>query len=682
MAATGALLDSLLIANRGEIACRIIRTAKKLGVRVVSVYSDIDANALHVKMADEAYRLEGKTSLETYLNQNKILDIAFHSRCQAIHPGYGFLSENAEFADACEQNRLLFVGPSSESIRSMGIKSTSKEIMERAKVPVIPGYHSDNQEEQLLQEEAERIGYPLMIKAVRGGGGKGMRIVHKSQNFLEALRSAQRESQSSFKDSTVLLERYIESPRHIEVQIVGDKHGNYVYLFERDCSVQRRHQKVIEEAPAPGLSPEFRARLGSTGVQVARAVRYHNAGTVEFIVDRRTEESFFMEMNTRLQVEHPITEMISGVDLVEWQLLVASGLPLPLKQEDLQCKGHSFESRIYAENPFQNFLPGAGTLTHLRPPEPSDTVRIETGVEEGDEVSVHYDPMISKLVVWDSTRTRALNKMKTALSQYQISGLDTNINFLINLCNNEHFINADVHTGFIDQHKQQVLDRVPPKTETILQAGLVLALKQIQDANKSEQAKRNRNVFSLLSGFRLNHSLVKSVKLRYLNSEYIIQVQFTGPNSYRVFLKSDPSSCLSLSNASLSQVTQYGYELLAEGERGKIRSSLACLNECVVVFTKDGSFEFTLPEKSYSVEPVDSGLSDPTQVVSPMPGMVEKVIVQQGQLVKPGDPIMVVIAMKMEYVITAGIGGKIEEIFYKAGQSIKKNQHLVKIVPV
>ncbi|XP_026682682.1 methylcrotonoyl-CoA carboxylase subunit alpha, mitochondrial isoform X1 [Diaphorina citri] len=679
MTIASCVLDSILIANRGEIACRIMRTAKKMGIRVVSVYSDIDADALHVKMADEAYRLEGKSSLDTYLNQAKILDIAVRSQCQAIHPGYGFLSENAEFANAVEGNRLIFVGPSSEAIRNMGIKSTSKEIMIKAEVPVIPGYHGEDQNEEILMEQAERIGYPLMIKAVRGGGGKGMRIVRDSANFLAQLRSAQRESQSAFNDSKVLLEKYIQSPRHIEVQIIGDRYGNYVYLYERDCSVQRRHQKIIEEAPAPGISSEFRSRLGSTGVQVARAVRYHNAGTVEFIMDPSSGEFYFMEMNTRLQVEHPVSEMITGVDLVQWQLMVASGQELPLKQEDLQLRGHSFETRIYAENPYEGFLPGAGNLTHLRPPEHSDTIRIETGVIEGDEVSVHYDPMISKLVVWDENRTLALNKMKQALSQYQIAGLDTNINFLINLCSNDHFIQGDIHTGFIDQHKDELLTRTLPQTEIILQAALSLVLKQIQDA-KLEKAKSNGNVFSLLTGFRMNHSHVKTVQIQHLNKEYNVQVTLSA-HTYRVSIRGDPSSELCIKNASLTQVSKYGYELVAEGEKGRIRSSVVCLDGSVSVFTKTGSYQFNLPGKSYSLEPEDSALSDPSKVVSPMPGMVDKVLVQPGQAVKTGDPIMVIIAMKMEYVITSGTSGIIEEIFYAAGQSIQKNQNLVKIVP-
>ncbi|KAI5714289.1 hypothetical protein M8J76_014381 [Diaphorina citri] len=622
MTIASCVLDSILIANRGEIACRIMRTAKKMGIRVVSVYSDIDADALHVKMADEAYRLEGKSSLDTYLNQAKILDIAVRSQCQAIHPGYGFLSENAEFANAVEGNRLIFVGPSSEAIRNMGIKSTSKEIMIKAEVPVIPGYHGEDQNEEILMEQAERIGYPLMIKAVRGGGGKGMRIVRDSASFLAQLRSAQRESQSAFNDSKVLLEKYIQSPRHIEVQIIGDRYGNYVYLYERDCSVQRRHQKIIEEAPAPGISSEFRSRLGST---------------VEFIMDPSSGEFYFMEMNTRLQVEHPVSEMITGVDLVQWQLMVASGQELPLKQEDLQLRGHSFETRIYAENPYEGFLPGAGNLTHLRPPEHSDTIRIETGVIEGDEVSVHYDPMISKLVVWDENRTLALNKMKQALSQYQIAGLDTNINFLINLCSNDHFIQGDIHTGFIEQHKEHLLTRTLPQTEIILQ-------------------------------------------IQHLNKEYNVQVTLS-PHTYRVSIRGDPSSELCIKNASLTQVSKYGYELVAEGQKGRIRSSVVCLDGSVSVFTKTGSYQFNLPGKSYSLEPEDSALSDPSKVVSPMPGMVDKVLVQPGQAVKTGDPIMVIIAMKMEYVITSGTSGIIEEIFYAAGQSIQKNQNLVKIVP-
>lgn len=413
-------ISKVLIANRGEIAVRVIKTCKKLGVRTVAVFSDADAKSLHVALADEAYHIGANLSSKSYLRGDKIIDVAKHSGAQAIHPGYGFLSENVEFSDLCDKNGVIFIGPPASAIRDMGIKSTSKHIMTAAGVPCIGGYHGENQDDDFLVKEAEKIGYPLMIKAVRGGGGKGMRIVNSPDEFLSQLNSARTESEKAFGDSTMLLEKYIRSPRHVEVQVFADKYGNAVYLWERDCSVQRRHQKIIEEAPAPGLSEELRRQLGEAAVRAAKAVNYVGAGTVEFILDKEDLSFHFMEMNTRLQVEHPITEMITGVDLVDWQIRIASGEPLPVTQEQITRKGHAFEARIYAEDPASGFLPGAGPLNHLTTPQPSEFVRVETGVREGDDVSVHYDPMIAKLVVWGQDRSSALNSLISRLSEYHV----------------------------------------------------------------------------------------------------------------------------------------------------------------------------------------------------------------------------------------------------------------------
>ncbi|KAG2462401.1 MCCA carboxylase, partial [Polypterus senegalus] len=415
--ASGRRIEKVLIANRGEIACRVMRTAKKMGVRSVAVYSEADKHSMHVAMADEAYHIGPAASQQSYLSMEKIMEIAKKSIAQAIHPGYGFLSENTEFAELCKQEGIIFIGPPSSAIRDMGIKSTSKHIMAAAGVPIIEGYHGDDQSDQKLKEEAKRIGYPVMIKAVRGGGGKGMRIARTEADFLDQLESARREARKSFNDDAMLVEKFVENPRHVEVQVFGDQHGNAVYLFERDCSVQRRHQKIIEEAPGPGIKPEVRRRLGEAAVKAAKAVKYVGAGTVEFIMDA-DHNFYFMEMNTRLQVEHPVTEMITGTDLVEWQLRIAAGEKLPLSQEEISLNGHSFEARIYAEDPSNDFLPGAGPLLHLSTPEPNDFIRIETGVREGDEVSVHYDPMIAKLVVWGEDRSAALQKLRYCLRQY------------------------------------------------------------------------------------------------------------------------------------------------------------------------------------------------------------------------------------------------------------------------
>ncbi|XP_011050855.1 PREDICTED: methylcrotonoyl-CoA carboxylase subunit alpha, mitochondrial isoform X3 [Acromyrmex echinatior] len=411
-------INKILIANRGEIACRITKTAKKLGIKTVAVYSEADRNSMHVEQADEAYCIGPAQSSQSYLRKDKIISVVKQAKCQAVHPGYGFLSENTEFAQLCQKENIIFIGPPATAIRDMGIKNTSKAIMTKAGVPIIEGYHGDDQTNETLLVEARKIGFPLMIKAVRGGGGKGMRIAQKESDFVEALESARTESEKAFGDSAVLLEKYVTEPRHVEVQIFADKHGNAVFLFERDCSVQRRHQKVIEEAPAPGISQQLRQELGEAAVRAAKAVGYVGAGTVEFIMDRNNHSFHFMEMNTRLQVEHPITEAITGLDLVEWQLRVASGEKLPLKQEQITLNGHAFEARIYAENPRNGFLPGAGHLLYLKPPEATDNVRVETGVRQNDEVSVHYDPMIAKLVVWGKDRSEALNVLISKLNRW------------------------------------------------------------------------------------------------------------------------------------------------------------------------------------------------------------------------------------------------------------------------
>lgn len=443
------LFSKILIANRGEIAVRIQKTAHRLGIQTVSVFSDSDTHSQHTIQATEAFHIGASPSAESYLKMDTIIRVAKECGAEAIHPGYGFLSENAVFAGKCKEAGITFIGPPQSAIVEMGSKSASKNIMMRAKVPVVPGYHGDQQDVDFLRNEAAKIGYPVLIKAVLGGGGKGMRIVESDADFVEMLTSSRREAIKSFGDDRVLVERYIKKPRHIEVQVFCDTLGNAVYLFERDCSVQRRHQKILEEAPGPGISAELRKSLGETAVAAAKAVNYVGAGTVEFILDTDTNSYFFMEMNTRLQVEHPVTEMITGTDLVAWQLEVASGNRLPKLQEDLKIDGWSFEARIYAEDPNKNFMPDSGKIVHFKPPSESPTVRVETGVCEGDEVSVHYDPMICKLVVKGPTRVDALRVLRKALGEFEILGLQTNIEFLKSLASHPDFISGDVDTGFI-----------------------------------------------------------------------------------------------------------------------------------------------------------------------------------------------------------------------------------------
>ncbi|RHZ08101.1 hypothetical protein DYB26_011841 [Aphanomyces astaci] len=442
------MFSKILIANRGEIACRVQRTAKKLGVRTVAVYSDADANAQHVKMADEAYRLGPPPAAESYLLFDEILRIAKESGAQAIHPGYGFLSENAAFAKACATAGVEFIGPPVAAIEAMGSKSASKDIMIAAGVPVTPGYHGDDQSFERIKAESAKIGYPVLLKAVLGGGGKGMRIVDREEDLKDNMEACVREAKASFASTDILVEKYLRRPRHVELQIFGDKHGNVVHLFERDCSVQRRHQKVLEEAPAPHMSDALRKKMGDAAVAAAKAVGYVGAGTVEFLLDE-DESFYFMEMNTRLQVEHPVTEFITKQDLVELQLKVAAGQALPVRQDDLRIHGHAIEARIYAENPYNNFLPGSGTLHHLRLPPLTDSVRVDTGILQGDAVSIFYDPMIAKLVVHAPTRKEAIQGLVQALGQYQVVGLPTNIEFVARTAAHPEFIKGGVDTSFL-----------------------------------------------------------------------------------------------------------------------------------------------------------------------------------------------------------------------------------------
>ncbi|KIJ22226.1 hypothetical protein PAXINDRAFT_106152 [Paxillus involutus ATCC 200175] len=513
--------DKILIANRGEIACRVIRTAKKLGIKTVAVYSDVDVNSLHVLEADEAYCIGPAPSAESYLRMDKIIEVCHKSGAQAVHPGYGFLSENAKFAERLADEGIVFIGPPSSAIVSMGSKSESKNIMCAAGVPCVPGYHGKNQEPHLLFSEAEKIGYPVLIKAIHGGGGKGMRVVLTPSDFMDALESAKRESLKAFGDADVLVERYIERPRHVEVQVFADMLGRVVSLWERDCSVQRRNQKIIEEAPAPGLTPELRADLSDKAVAAAKAVNYVGAGTVEFIFDNDTQKFYFMEMNTRLQVEHPVTEMITGLDLVEWQLEVAAGNPLPLTQSSIPLVGHAFEARIYAENPRNDFLPDSGRLLYLSTPTPTHTfapslplyatesstpsqrtpdtstmvtpsLRLEQGFTQGAQIGVFYDPMIAKLVVHGRDRTEALRVLRRGLEEYKVVGVSTNVEFLRMLSGNDAFVRGDVETGFIKKHHNELFPPPShPSSELLAQAALYVALRDVPISSALESPWRS-----------------------------------------------------------------------------------------------------------------------------------------------------------------------------------------------
>ncbi|KAK4289339.1 hypothetical protein Pmani_037678 [Petrolisthes manimaculis] len=648
-------IKKLLIANRGEIACRVVRTARKMGVRTVAVFSDPDKNAMHVSMADEAYNIGPAASQESYLRGDKILDVVKKSGAEAVHPGYGFLSENVEFAETCAKEGIIFVGPPANAIRDMGIKSTSKKIMSDASVPIVGGYHGDDQSDDRLRQEADNIGFPVMIKAVRGGGGKGMRIAMKPQDFDAQLESARREAMKSFGDDVMLIEKFVERPRHVEVQVFGDHHDNYVYLFERDCSVQRRHQKIIEEAPAPGLTWDVRKSIGEAAVRAAQAVGYVGAGTVEFILDPN-HNFYFMEMNTRLQVEHPVTEMITNTDLVEWQLRVASGERLPMLQDEIQLSGHSFEARIYAEDPRGDFLPGAGLLKHLSTPMSSQHIRIETGVREGDEVSVHYDPMIAKLVVWGHDRTHALNALSACLSQYNIVGLSTNVDFLMSLSTHGNFAAGDVSTDFIPDHYDELFPKKTPSHQLFCQTALALELGREQELLSAVASTLDPTTpFYSNNAPVINHTVSRILHLTCEGQEKSIQVNYLGRGKYSMNI--DGNSYM----VSGRLVRDNNVHHLTTSVDDTISNARVVLDDRDLhVFTQEGGWMMSVAVPKFEKE-----LSNVSGVgggaVAPMPGVIDKVFVSPGQTVEAGDPLLVMIAMKMEYVIKAGSGGVVEK---------------------
>ncbi|XP_041482907.1 methylcrotonoyl-CoA carboxylase subunit alpha, mitochondrial-like [Lytechinus variegatus] len=666
-----ASISKVLIANRGEIACRVIRTARKLGVKTVAVYSDADRNSMHVAMADEAYHIGPAASQLSYLNKQKIIEVAKASGAQAIHPGYGFLSENTEFADLCDKEGVIFVGPPSSAIRDMGIKSTSKHIMSAAGVPIIEGYHGEDQSKERLRQEAERIGYPVMLKAVRGGGGKGMRIVKTEADFDEALESAMREAKKSFDDDIMLVEKFVETPRHVEVQVFGDKHGNYVYLFERDCSVQRRHQKIIEEAPAPHLSEEVRKRIGEAAVQAARAVNYVGAGTVEFIMDAQ-QNFYFMEMNTRLQVEHPVTEMVTKTDLVEWQLKVAAGETLPITQDDLRLHGHSFEARIYAEDPDNGFLPGAGPLIHLATPSADESIRIETGVRQGDDVTPYYDPMIAKLVVWSHDRKSALDKLRKCLHDYQIVGLKTNIRFLDDLAKHPEFGQGHVHTDFIPQFEKELFpERGALNDQTLCRA--VLALVLYEQRCSSVEGLDSSDPFSPYSqgnGLRLNDEMLRRVKLKSGETDLEATVTYHSDQGYSVKVG---DASYNVQGTLTGQGNALQMTSTVDGQ--KTTSTVIMHEDSIHLFSPEdiGGVEVTKPVPDFMQASGSQGHGD----LAPMPGDITHVYVNPGDHVEKGQPLLALESMKMEYVIRAPKDGVIDRILVAKGDNVQKHAPLV-----
>ena len=657
----------ILIANRGEIACRVMRTARRFAIETVAVYSDADAAAMHVASADMALHIGGAAPGESYLNVERIIAAAKASGAEAVHPGYGFLSENADFAEACAKAGLAFIGPPAAAIRAMGSKSAAKALMEKANVPVVPGYHGQKQDAAFLAKEAERIGYPVLIKAVAGGGGKGMRRVDKAADFAEALDGAKREAKNAFKEDAVLVEKYVERPRHVEIQVFADTKGNAVYLFERDCSVQRRHQKVLEEAPAPGLPEKTRKAMGEAAVAAAKAIGYTGAGTVEFIYGGG--QFFFMEMNTRLQVEHPVTELITGLDLVEWQLRVAAGETLPKSQEELRIRGHAIEARLYAEDPGKDFLPAIGRLAHLALPasDPAGPVRIDTGVRQGDPVSIHYDPMIAKVIAWGEDRGSALRRMARALEETRVAGLATNRDFLHAVVTHTAFAKGDVHTGFIAEHRAALL----PAAEAAPDRVLALAALHAVLSNRAETAARAAasgdpySPWHRSDGWRLNDDSWSTFRFGDGGQERSVVVHYR-KGGY-LFDLPGGSVAVTGSMAADGTIAARIGDTVCHGAAARVGGELT-------IFEGGRSWRLAIVDPLAAVADVEAGVESLT---APMPGKIIAVKVDAGAKVERGQALLVMEAMKMEHTIRAPADGIVEKIHFKVGEQVDEGVELI-----
>ena len=655
----------ILIANRGEIAVRVMRTARAMGIGCVAVYSDADRGALHVEMADAAYDIGPPPAAESYLRIDAILEAARRSGADAVHPGYGFLSENADFAEACERAGLIFIGPPASAIRAMGLKDSAKRLMQKAGVPVVPGYHGDRQEPAFLEAEAAKLGYPVLIKARAGGGGKGMRRVESARDFRAALESASREARSSFGDGGVLIEKYVAQPRHIEVQVFADSHGHAVHLNERDCSLQRRHQKVIEEAPAPGMPAEMRAAMGQAATSAALAVGYRGAGTVEFIVDAseglRADRFWFMEMNTRLQVEHPVTEAITGLDLVEWQIRVAAGEPLPLSQDQIPLQGHAFEARIYAEDAEHGFRPATGRLVHLRLP--TDDARIDSGVREGDSITPYYDPMIAKLIVHGRDRSEALGRLTRALDRCWAVGCTTNIAFLGALSRHAGFSAGEVDTGLIERDLGTLTALEAPDPRT-------WALAAIAELGLASP-RHSSDPWAALTAFRQWEPARLYANLTWRSDNATVQLVVRDPGTY---MAETPAGPITLA--------------LRTMQDGRLRIETGGIEEGAEVVLDPHHVTVLLAGRATTFvrhDPLASDDDDAAHaddILSPMPGLVKAVHVSSGVAVSKGDPLVVVEAMKMEHTLAAARDGTVAEVLVAAGDQVQGDAVLLRLQPV
>ena len=664
------VFNKILIANRGEIAVRIARTAKRLGISSVAVYSEADANALHVEVCDEAYCIGPAPASESYLRADKILEVAKQCGAQAVHPGYGFLSENAEFARACEENGIEFIGPPVRAIEAMGSKSEAKKIMQAANVPLVPGYHGEDQADELLAKESQKIGYPQLIKASAGGGGKGLRVVNAQSEFEASLISARREALSSFGDDKVLIERYLPAPRHVEMQVFADKYGNVVHLFERDCSIQRRHQKVLEEAPAPGMTDALRAQMGEAAIDCAKAIGYVGAGTVEFLLD--TDSSFyFMEMNTRLQVEHPVTEMITGLDLVYWQLQVASGEKLPLQQSEIKLNGHAFEARIYAEAPERDFMPATGRIKFLSEPAIDEGIRVDTGVRAGDDIGINYDPMIAKLIVHADDRLSAMAKIRKALGDYQILGVQTNIAFLSDLLAIDAFADEDFDTSFIEAHHEELFNKEEDNSAVAVCAAAMAVLPAI--------AIGNNGFFSCLdpwspwqnkSGWRMNQLPRHRIRLSRDEQHYDVDIC---PKAERWQVRFD--ECQFDTSARWLSDTQIQIEI----DSSLLTIPVLVKNDNISIWHDKQEWRFT---RYNPMQALDHEGEAGNQFVAPMPGAIIALPVAAGDTVEAGDTLLVMEAMKMEHSMVAPVKATVSEVFFAVGDQVEEGDRLITLEPI
>ena len=655
------MFTKILIANRGEIACRVIDTCRRLGIATVAVYSDADRNARHVRLADEAIAIGPAPAAQSYLRAEVILDVARRTGAQAIHPGYGFLSENASFAEACAAAGVVFIGPPASAIRAMGDKSAAKALMQQAGVPLTPGYHGDNQDPQFLRQQADAIGYPVLIKASAGGGGKGMRRVDDSAAFVDALASCQREARAAFGNDHVLVEKYVLRPRHIEIQVFGDSHGNVVHLFERDCSVQRRHQKVLEEAPAPGMTLERRAAMGKAAVDAALAVGYVGAGTVEFIASPEGD-FYFMEMNTRLQVEHPVTEFITGTDLVEWQLRVAAGQPLPKRQDALVIHGHALEARLYAEDADKGFLPSIGTLRHLRLPGQSAHVRVDTGVEQGDTITPFYDPMIAKLIVWDVDREGALRRMQQALADCQVVGVTTNAGFLRRLVGTGSFWQAELDTALIER-EQAALNAPAADDDALWILAAIAAVATTPVA--TVDVRDPHSPWQMQDGWRIGGPALRLLPLQHGERQHTLRVQ-ARPGGWQVQRDDEPARVVTGRFA--------GGQLDVALDAGRWRAGVQREGNQVYLFTAQGQQRFVVHDP---VGESEQSTADAGSLLAPMPGKIVATLVEAGSTVTRGTPLVVLEAMKMEHTLAAPADGIVHGYRAKAGEQVADGAVLV-----